>query len=121
MPRTWSVSARPTYVFQHAHPSAQFTTPWYCCSHRLHVCHRPQPVCSSKLSSSPESSAFSTKILGSRHYEPYLARVVAAGGFRAYEKRHIAALVATFAPKFSHLPEELVGIVMMFYAHVGFY
>ena len=28
---------------------------------------------------------------------------------------------ATFAPKFSHLPEELVGVVMMFYAHVGFY
>ena len=42
-------------------------------------------------------------------------------GFRAYEKRHLAALVATFAPKFSHLPEELVGVVMMFYAHVGFY
>lgn len=57
----------------------------------------------------------------SRHYEPYLARVVAAGGFRAYEKKHIAALVATFAPKFSHLPEELAGVVMMFYAHVGFY
>mgnify|MGYP004266577215 CR=1 FL=1 len=58
---------------------------------------------------------------GSRHYEPYLARVVAAGGFRAYEKAHRARLVATFAPKFSHLPEELVGVVMMFYAHVGFY
>ena len=57
----------------------------------------------------------------SRHYEPYLARVVAAGGFRAYEKAHRARLVATFAPKFSHLPEELVGVVMMFYAHVGFY
>ncbi len=54
-------------------------------------------------------------------YEPYLARVVAAGGFRAYEKAHRARLVATFAPKFSHLPEELVGVVMMFYAHVGFY
>ena len=55
------------------------------------------------------------------NYAPYLVRVVAAGGFRAYEKAHRARLVATFAPKFSHLPEELVGVVMMFYAHVGFY
>jgi len=53
--------------------------------------------------------------------EPYLARVVAAGSFRAYEQRHLAALVSTFAPKFSQLPEEVVGVVMMFYAHVGFY
>ena len=58
---------------------------------------------------------------GSELYELYLERVDWAGGFRAYEKRHLAALVATFAPKFSHLPEELVGVVMMFYAHVGFY
>ena len=58
---------------------------------------------------------------GSELYELYLERVDWAGGFRAYEKRHLAALVSTFAPKFSHLPEELVGVVMMFYAHVGFY
>ena len=58
---------------------------------------------------------------GSQIYDPYLARVVAAGGFRAYEKRHLAALVATFALKFNRLPNEVVGIVMMFYAHVGFY
>jgi len=58
---------------------------------------------------------------GSRHYEPYLARVAAVGGFRAYEKRHLAALVATFALKFNRLPGEVVGVVMMFYAHVGFY
>ena len=57
---------------------------------------------------------------GSELYELYLERVDWAGGFRAYEKRHLAALVATFAPKFSHLPEELVGVVMMFYAHAGF-
>ena len=59
--------------------------------------------------------------MASVYHEPYLARVVAAGGFRAYEKAHRARLVATFAPKFSHLPEEVVGVVMMFYAHVGFY
>ena len=51
----------------------------------------------------------------------YVRRVNGAGGFHAYEKEHLAALVATFAPKFSHLPEEVVGVVMMFYAHVGFY
>jgi hypothetical protein len=33
-------SGRPRYVFQHAHPSAHDTTPWYFCSHRLHVSHR---------------------------------------------------------------------------------
>ena len=54
-------------------------------------------------------------------YYSYVKRVHFAGGFRAYEKEHLAALVATFAPKFSHLPKELVGVVMMFYAHVGFY
>ena len=50
-----------------------------------------------------------------------MRRVNGAGGFRAYEQQHLAALVSTFAPKFSHLPEEVVGVVMMFYAHVGFY
>ena len=30
----------PTYVFQHAHPSACITTPWYFCSHRLHLSRR---------------------------------------------------------------------------------
>ena len=58
---------------------------------------------------------------GSELYELYLERVDWAGGFRAYEQRHLAALVSTFAPKFSQIPEELVGVVMMFYAHVGFY
>jgi len=52
---------------------------------------------------------------------PYLQKVSAAGGFPAYEKAHRARLVATFAPKFSSLPNEVVGVVMMFYAHVGFY
>ena len=53
---------------------------------------------------------------------PYLDKVSAAGGFPAYEKAHRARLVATFAPKFNgRLPNEVVGVVMMFYAHVGFY
>ena len=40
--RSRSPSGRPTYVFQHAHPSAHRTMPWYCCLHRPHVCHRSQ-------------------------------------------------------------------------------
>ena len=53
---------------------------------------------------------------------PYLQKVSAAGGFPAYEKAHRARLVATFAPKFNgRLPNEVVGVVMMFYAHIGFY
>ena len=28
-----SSSGWPAYVFQHAHPSAHATTPWYSCSH----------------------------------------------------------------------------------------
>jgi len=55
------------------------------------------------------------------NFYSYVRRVNGAGGFHAYEKERLAALVSTFAPKFSHLPEELVGVVMMFYAHVGFY
>ena len=42
--------ARPKYVFQHAHPSAQFTKPWYRCLHRLHEYHRTLlPAMSPKL------------------------------------------------------------------------
>ena len=57
----------------------------------------------------------------SRGSKTYRAQVSAAGGFPAYEKAHRTRLVATFAPKFSRLPNEVVGVVMMFYAHVGFY
>ena len=61
MPRTWSVAGRPTYVFQHAHESAHHTTPWYRCSHKLHVCHRRNLACNT---SQPKlfSSASATKI-----------------------------------------------------------
>ena len=54
---------------------------------------------------------------------PYLSEIyLTQGGFPAYEKAHRARLVATFAPKFNgRLPNEVVGVVMMFYAHLGFY
>ncbi len=43
------------------------------------------------------------------------------GGFKAHEKRHADALVATFAPKFPVLPAEMVRHIVFFWAHVGFY
>ena len=50
----------------------------------------------------------------------YLDRVLAAGGFRRYEQRHVNALAATFGPKLGLLP-EIARVVVAFYAHCGFY
>ena len=61
MQRAQSVSGRPTYVFQHAHPSAHATTPWYRCSHRLHVSQRLH-LSANASSSKLFSSASVTKI-----------------------------------------------------------
>ncbi len=52
--------------------------------------------------------------------DPYLDKVIAAGGFRRYEQRHINALAATFGPKLGLLP-EIARVVVAFYAHCGFY
>ena len=53
---------------------------------------------------------------------PYLLKVEAAGGWKAYEKAHRAALQAIFAPKFTHLvPPELVARIVEFSFHLGFY
>ena len=53
---------------------------------------------------------------------PYLLKIDAAGGFKAYEKAHRTKLLATFTPKFTHLvPPELVPIIVEFSFHVGFY
>ena len=52
----------------------------------------------------------------------YLKKIRAAGGIAKYERQHRAMLVASYAPKFSHLlPPELVSVVISFWAHVGFY
>ena len=59
--RATFVSGRPTYVFQHAHPSAHRTTPWYCCSHRLHLYHRSH-LSINTLPPKLFSSASATKI-----------------------------------------------------------
>ena len=53
---------------------------------------------------------------------PYLRKLDAAGGFKAYEKAHRAKLLATFAPKFTHLvPPELVARIVEYSFHIGFY
>ena len=51
---------------------------------------------------------------------PYLGRILGAGGFKNYERAHLAALTKTLSPKFA-LPPELVRTVVEFYLHAGFY
>ena len=51
----------------------------------------------------------------------YLRKVAAAGGYRNYERNHLNALSATFAPKLSHLPPEMVRRVVEYAFHVGDY
>ena len=51
---------------------------------------------------------------------PYLSRIVRAGGFKAYERAHREALTQTLSPKFA-LPPELVRTIVEFYLHAGFY
>jgi len=52
--------------------------------------------------------------------EPYLGRILSAGGFKNYERAHLAALAKTLSPKLA-LPPELVRTVVEFYLHAGFY
>ena len=52
--------------------------------------------------------------------DPYLRRIVGAGGFPAYERRHVNALAATFGPKLGLLP-EIARVVVAFAFHCGFY
>ena len=50
----------------------------------------------------------------------YLKKVAAAGGYRNYERNHLNALSATFAPKLSNLlPPEMVRRVVEYAFDVG--
>ena len=53
--------------------------------------------------------------------DAYLRKVIAAGGFRQYERNHLNALTATFAPRFAHLPPEMVRRVVEYAFHTGDY
>ncbi len=54
--------------------------------------------------------------------DAYLRKVIAAGGFRAYERTHLNALAAIFAPKLPRrLPPELARRVVEYAFHAGDY
>ena len=53
--------------------------------------------------------------------DAYIRKVIAAGGFGRYERNHLDALAATFAPHFSHLPPEIVRLVVEYAFHAGDY
>jgi hypothetical protein len=50
----------------------------------------------------------------------YLRKVIAAGGFRAYERAHLNAIAAAFSAKLP-IPPEVVRRVAEYAFHVGDY
>ena len=53
---------------------------------------------------------------------PYLRKVAAAGGFKAYEKAHRQALATKFAAKaFPRLPTDVAAQVVALAFHTGYY
>ena len=54
--------------------------------------------------------------------DPYLCKVAAAGGLRAYEKAHRRALAMTLTRVvFPRLPVDVVSNVVAFSFHAGYY
>ena len=51
----------------------------------------------------------------------YVDRIRAAESYKAYERAHRQRLVAIFAPKFPHLPTDMLGRVLEFSFNVGGY
>ena len=56
---------------------------------------------------------------GSYHPDPYLERVVAAGGFKRYAQAHVARIASILETPL--LPPELVRKVLDFWLHTGYY
>ena len=56
---------------------------------------------------------------GSYHPDPYLERVVAAGGFQRYAQAHVARIASILETPL--LPQELVRKVLEFHLHAGYY
>ena len=55
-------------------------------------------------------------------YDAYLHKVLAAGGFKAYEKAHRMRITATCARVvFPRLPVDAVSHVVAFAFHTGYY
>ena len=55
-----------------------------------------------------------------KNIEPYLHRIVAAGGFKKYEQAHIARITKILAPT-PRLPPEMVRKIVEFWLHAGYY
>ena len=49
----------------------------------------------------------------------YIEKIDTAGGYKKYEHAHRQRLVAIFAPKFPHLPADMLGRVLEFVFDVG--
>ena len=69
----------------------------------------------------PGWGAFTGATIPSNTTDAYLRKVLAAGGFKAYEKAHRQALVALAAKAFPRLPTDVAGHVVAFAFHVGYY
>ena len=54
-----------------------------------------------------------------RRMHPYLLKIDAAGSYANYERAHLKRLTAIFYPKLPCLPEEIVALVVGFWADVG--
>ena len=52
---------------------------------------------------------------------PYLAKVLAAGSYKAYENAHRQRLVDMLIPKFPDLPAEIIPNIVRHWGHVGYY
>ena len=81
---------------------------------------------SGRVETSPRRDESSTTASGAalpaHTTNAYIQKVIAAVGCGRYERNHLNALTATFAPKLSHvLPPELVRRVVEYAFHVGDY
>ena len=83
---------------------------------------RPSAPSSFRASGQSATRAYRPGCYGHNQLQdPYLQKVLSAGSFANYAKAHRARLLAILAPKFLHLPKEMVSVVIDFWAHVGFY
>ena len=53
------------------------------------------------------------------HPDPYIGRILAAGGFKRYAQAHVARVAAILETPL--LPPELVRKVLAFWLHAGYY
>ena len=80
--------------------------------------HRLYPILLRAGADLPRAGILSEPIW--RAGEAYVKRVMDAGSFAAYERRHVNALAASFGPKLGLLP-EIARVVVAFAFHCGYY